>query len=324
MSLVFGPVPSRRLGKSLGINNIPPKACPYSCVYCQLGPTAEPSLLRTKFHPPEQIVSAIGERLKELGEQREQVDTLSFVPDGEPTLDLNLGRTIEQLRPFGINIAVVTSGVLLSRDDVRAELASADWVSLKIDAMRESVWKRTNDPHASLRFDNLRSGMLVFASMFSGTLVTETMLVEGVNTRAADIERTADFVSRLGPDVAYIATATHPVSNSSCPPASAATMAAAYEIFSHRLPKVECLSGFPELAQFRSSGDVRDDLLTITAVHPMRVSEVRGLLRRVGADWSAVASLLQEGQLEEVVHGGEHFLVRAAANSLRPSPRPGS
>jgi len=275
-------------------------------------------LLRAAFHEPEQIVAEVSKRLDELTARREKVDTLSFVPDGEPTLDLNLGRTIELLKPFGINIAVVTNGVLLSRDDVRAELAKADWVSLKIDAMRESVWRHTNEPHESLRFDNLRSGMLVFSSMFGGTLVTETMLVDGVNTREADIERTADFISRLGPDVAYITTATSPAAKTDCPPASSATMAAAYEIFGHRLPRVECLSGFPELAQFRTTGDVCEDLLAITSVHPMRVSEVRGLLRRVGADWSAVENLLRDGQLEEVVHGGEHFLVRRAANSLRP------
>jgi len=104
--LIFGPVPSRRLGRSLGINNIPPKSCTYSCVYCQVGPTARTEVVPRAFYAPARIVREVKRHLSRLRERGERVDYLTFVPDGEPTLDDQLGETIERLRPLGIPIAV--------------------------------------------------------------------------------------------------------------------------------------------------------------------------------------------------------------------------
>jgi wyosine [tRNA(Phe)-imidazoG37] synthetase (radical SAM superfamily) len=119
MMLTFGPVPSRRLGRSLGINNIPPKSCTYSCVYCQVGPTPRTEVLPRAFYAPTQIVQEVKAHLARLRERGERVDYLTFVPDGEPTLDSRLGETIDRLRPLGIPIAVISNGSLLSREDVR-------------------------------------------------------------------------------------------------------------------------------------------------------------------------------------------------------------
>jgi len=99
---VFGPVPSRRLGRSLGINNIPPKICSYSCVYCQLGRTLRMEIERRAFYEPEELIRAVRERVEELREGGERIDYLTFVPDGEPTLDSNLGEEIAALKDLGI------------------------------------------------------------------------------------------------------------------------------------------------------------------------------------------------------------------------------
>ncbi len=119
--LAFGPAPSRRLGRSLGINNIPPKVRTYSCGYCQLGRTLKMQVERQPFYEPEQILEAVQAKVACALSTGERIDYLTFVPDGEPTLDLNLGRTIELLRPLGIPIAVITSATLLWREDIRAE-----------------------------------------------------------------------------------------------------------------------------------------------------------------------------------------------------------
>jgi wyosine [tRNA(Phe)-imidazoG37] synthetase (radical SAM superfamily) len=117
--ITFGPVPSRRLGRSLGINNIPPKVCSYSCVYCQVGRTLNIQVERRTFYETEKILEeALDRAIKALG-IGEAIDYLTFVPDGEPTLDENLGRTIELLKPLGIRIAVITNGSLIWREDVR-------------------------------------------------------------------------------------------------------------------------------------------------------------------------------------------------------------
>ena len=123
---VFGPVPSRRLGRSLGINNVPPKKCSYSCVYCQLGDTIEKRTERGTFCDPEALVTCVSREVERLRSRGEPIDYLTVVPDGEPTLDLNLGRVLRALTPLGIPIAVITNGSLLWREEVRADLANAD------------------------------------------------------------------------------------------------------------------------------------------------------------------------------------------------------
>lgn len=129
--LVFGPVPSRRLGQSLGIANIPSKVCSYSCAYCQVGPTTRFAATRERFFDPAEIVKAVGTRLEELSPLGKRFDYLTFVPAGEPTLDAALGETIGLLSRFGVPIAVITNGSMLWREDVRAEVAGADVVSIK-------------------------------------------------------------------------------------------------------------------------------------------------------------------------------------------------
>ncbi|MEJ2097833.1 MAG: radical SAM protein, partial [Deltaproteobacteria bacterium] len=118
--IAFGPVPSRRLGRSLGINNIPPKVCSYSCVYCQVGKTRRMKVDRSPFYDPQEIYRDVKKKIAKAQKKGESVDYLTFVPDGEPTLDVNLGNEIELLKSLGPKIGVITNGSLAWRKDVRA------------------------------------------------------------------------------------------------------------------------------------------------------------------------------------------------------------
>ena len=180
-SIAFGPVPSRRLGRSLGINNVPPKACSYSCVYCQVGRTPEEGIEPRSFHAPADVIAAVTSRVRALRERREPIDYLTFVPDGEPTLDSHLSAAIDGLRPLDLPIAVISNGSLAWRADVRAALARADWVSLKVDAVDDDLWRRINRPHPELQGGVVREGMLRFAEAYAGELASETMLVRDVS-----------------------------------------------------------------------------------------------------------------------------------------------
>jgi wyosine [tRNA(Phe)-imidazoG37] synthetase (radical SAM superfamily) len=120
-SLVYGPVPSRRLGRSLGINNIPPKKCSYSCVYCQLGRTVDFQIEREAFYEPLELARGVRERVRQLAERGEHIDYLAFVPDGEPTLDVNLGKEIGLIRSLDIRIAVINNGSLLRAHPMKEE-----------------------------------------------------------------------------------------------------------------------------------------------------------------------------------------------------------
>jgi wyosine [tRNA(Phe)-imidazoG37] synthetase (radical SAM superfamily) len=137
----FGPVPSRRLGKSLGINNIPFKRCTYSCIYCQAGLTTIMTLARRALYQPEEIFRDVLDRIAMTKEAAEPINYLAFVPDGEPTLDISLGNEVAMMKSLGIPVGVITNGSLLWRDDVRKALGGADWVSLKIDAVEERIWR---------------------------------------------------------------------------------------------------------------------------------------------------------------------------------------
>ncbi|MEJ2345269.1 MAG: radical SAM protein [Gammaproteobacteria bacterium] len=309
MAIAFGPVPSRRLGRSLGINNIPPKSCSYSCLYCQVGTTRGKTVLPQAYYRPEAIRAAVETQVEAVRAGHEAVDYLTFVPDGEPGLDINLGQSIELLRPLGIPIAVITNASLLWLESVRTATGKADWVSVKVDSVDEGAWKALNRPHETLRLANVLAGIRRFAEEFGGELVTETMLVEGVNDHPEQVAGTADFIHELGIARAYLAIPTRPPAEPGTKGPREAVLNRAYHEFSSRVPQVEYLIGY-EGDAFASTGDVRHDLLGITAVHPMRQSAVRALLAKAHADWGVVDELAAEGQLVETEYQGERYYLR--------------
>jgi wyosine [tRNA(Phe)-imidazoG37] synthetase (radical SAM superfamily) len=307
-ALVFGPIPSRRLGRSLGVNNIPPKVCTYSCVYCQIGVTGSIQIERQAFYEPQRIYKEVERRVDTFKPLGGGIDYISFVPDGEPTLDINLGEEIALLKPLGVKIAVISNGSLLCHADVRRDLARADWVSLKIDAVSESVWRRLNRPHRHLSLDAVEDGMCRFAGEYGGDLMTETMLVEGYNDAEDEIEAIASFVTEIGPRKAFLGVPTRPPALPSIRPASAENLNLAYQRFSQAGIRAELMVGYAG-DPFASTGDARADILSISAVHPMPRAGVKDLLSRSGEDWSVVERLIEEGLLLEVEYLGEkHYL----------------
>lgn len=308
-SIAFGPIPSRRLGRSLGINNIPPKVCSYSCVYCQVGPTSDRAVAPRRFYEPERILAEVSRHLDQVRARDETVDFLTFAPDGEPTLDERLGETIRLLRPLGVPIAVFTNSSLLWRPDIRDSLAYADWVSVKVDAVDEAIWRRVNRPNPSLGIDLVLQGIRHFAGEYDGTLVSETMLVDGINDTKDSVVQVAAFLSEIEPSIAYLAIPTRPTPYPAITAPDEQTVTAAYQILSERLPHVECLVGY-EGDAFASTGDAESDILSITAVHPLRPSAIESLLDRDGAGWEVVDRLVERGHLAAVDYRGERYYVR--------------
>ena len=307
--IAFGPVPSRRLGHSLGINNIPPKICTYSCVYCQLGRTKKMQAERHMFYNPQKILRDVQDKVKKVKETGDSIDYLTFVPDGEPTLDINLAYEIDLLKSLGIKIAVITNGSLIWRDDVREALMKADWVSLKIDSAQEAFWRRINRPYGTLQLSLIQQGMFEFARTYRGELVTETMLVRTVNDCEDGHGKTADLLARLRPDRAYLSIPTRPPAEEWAQPPPEEIINQAYHILHERIDQVEYLIGY-EGNDFAFTGNVEEDLLSITAVHPMREEAVRDLLARAGGDWSVIHRLIDRGQLIETKYKGRKFYMR--------------
>jgi len=307
--IAFGPVPSRRLGRSLGINNIPPKECTYSCVYCQVGRTMQMQVDRRAFYEPEDVVQQVVKKVEKAREMGEPIDYLTFVPDGEPTLDANLGREMELLRPLGLKIAVISNGSLITRADVREALMQADWVSLKVDSTEETTWRKVNRPHRGLSLRAVLNSMLGFAGAYRGWLATETMLVKGMNDSSSDAAEVADFLADLSPDKAYISIPTRPPAEKGVRLPSEDAINRYYWIVRRRIDQVEHLIGYEGNA-FAFTGNVAEDVLSITAVHPMREEAVQDLLARAEGDWSVIEGLLAQGQLVEAEHEGRKFYMR--------------
>ncbi len=307
--IAFGPVPSRRLGRSVGINNISPKTCTYACAYCQVGRTTDLLLRRRAFVEPERLAGEITRHVRAARARGEEIDYLTFVADGEPTLDGNLGREIALLKPLGIPIAVISNASLMSTAAVRRDLARADWVSVKVDATEEEVWRRVNHPHRRLELARILDGIARFARAFHGHLVSETMLVAGRNDAPDILARTAEFLGGIAPACAYLAAPIRPPADPRVRAPGPAALNEAYQIFADRLPCVELLIGY-EGSAFAATGDAAHDLLSITAVHPMRGDAVAELLARSGAEWSVVDELLAQRRLRQVDHQGRSFYVR--------------
>lgn len=309
-TIAFGPVPSRRLGRSLGVNNIPPKVCTYSCVYCQLGRTDRMQVEREAFYAPKHVSGSVENKVRKAKELGESIDYLTFVPDGESTVDINLGTEIDLLKPLDIRIAVITNASLIWRSDVREDLMKADWVSLKIDSTREDVWRRTNRPYRTLRLTSILDGIREFANAYNGELVTETMLVKDVNDDGERLEEVADFLAQLKPTRAYLAIPTRPPAERWVKPPDEKVVNQAYQIFSRKVERVEYLIGYEGNA-FAFTGNVEEDLLSITAVHPMREEAVSALLSNAKADWRVVDKLITEAKLVKTEYDGKMFYMRS-------------
>ena len=307
--IAYGPIPSRRLGRSLGVNNIPAKVCSYACRYCQVGTTTEQSIEPRAFFDPAQIRDAVATHLHRIRAAGLDADYLSFVPDGEPTLDSGLGESIDALRELGIPIAVITNGSLLWREDVRSRLSAADLVSVKVDSVVEDVWHRVNGPHRNLGIEDILRGIGEFATGYPGTLITETMLVAGLNDSPESLTPTAAFLATISPRTAYLAVPIRPPAVAGTHSPDEPGLVRAYETYAARLPAVELLTGH-EVGDFAHTGDAREDLLAITAVHPMREAAVRQLLIEDGATWALIEALLAADALRAVEHDGERFYLR--------------
>jgi len=310
-TIAFGPVPSRRLGRSLGINNIPPKTCSYSCVYCQLGKTSNIIVDRQAFYNPEDILREVKRKVDEATVRNEKIDYLTFVPDGEPTLDIHISKEISSLKQTGMPIAVITNASLLWREDAKEDLRKVDFISLKVDAVSEDLWRKVNRPHKGLRLNMVLESIQEFVEEFRGTVVSETMLIKGIDY-GNEFEKISGFLTELKKlNKAYIAIPTRPPTENWVKRPKEDIMNAAFQAFSKKLgaSRVEYLVGYEGNA-FASTGNVEEDLLSITAVHPMREEAVKKLLKKANADWQVIEKLLCENKLVEIEYEGNTYYMR--------------
>jgi wyosine [tRNA(Phe)-imidazoG37] synthetase (radical SAM superfamily) len=309
--IAFGPVPSRRLGRSLGINNIYDKTCSYSCVYCQLGKTTDLYYERKKFYTKEQIYESARNKVNKAINRNEKIDYITFVPDGEPTIDINLGKEIIELKKLGIKIAVITNSSLIYREEVRNDLYEADLVSLKIDSVDNDLWVHINRPHPKLKLNEIKEGIEKFTKEYKGKIITETMLIGNINYEGV-LSNIGEFIKSLkNVDTSYLSIPIRPPADKGVVPPSEKMINEAYHIMASILgeSKVEYLIGY-EGSEFSYTGNTEENLLSIMSVHPMREEAVHEFLKKANEDSTIIDKLIKENKVVKLFYENKTFYMR--------------
>jgi wyosine [tRNA(Phe)-imidazoG37] synthetase (radical SAM superfamily) len=276
-----------------------------------LGKTSKIIVDRQAFYKPRDILKEVRRKVNEATVRNERIDYLTLVPDGEPTIDINIGKEISILKKIGTPIAVMTNASLLWLEDVKQDLLRANFISLKVDAVSEDLWRRIDRPHRDLKLNEVLKGIQNFAEAFKGTVVSETMLVDGVDY-ANEFESIAAFLAELKKlNRAYIAVPTRPPAENWVKPAREEIVNFAFQVFSEKLgvDRVEYLIGYEGNA-FAFTGDVEEDLLSIMAVHPMRDEAVKEFLRKANSGWQIIEKLLAADKLVELEYEGNRYYMR--------------
>jgi wyosine [tRNA(Phe)-imidazoG37] synthetase (radical SAM superfamily) len=295
---VFGPVPSRRLGFSLGVDPVVPKTCTLDCVYCELGPTAEKSVERKCYVPLDGILEELSERLADAPD----VDFITVSGSGEPTLSSDLGALIDGIKAItDIPVAVLTNGTLLSDPEVRAALSKADVVAPSLDAVSEDVFSLVNRPHESLSAAAIVDGLVAFAREYKGRIWLEVVFVEGINDGSDEVGKIAEIVERVQPDKVHVNTVVRPPAVSSARPVAPDRL---HEIARRLGPRAEVIAGSSGPPQSTAAKDVDGVIAAMAERRPVTVIDVA---RSAGLSAAAAAKILNElvdrGVLSVVRHG---------------------
>lgn len=305
---VYGPVPSRRLGFSLGVDIIPFKTCTLDCMYCQLGPTRKTVCRRGSWFPPGKILAQV----KDAVESGRKIDAITFSGSGEPTLNRDIGRLIRAIKKMTrIPIVVLTNGTLLTRREVRRDLAAADIVVPSLDAVPGNLFRRVNRPNRALDPEKIIDGLVRFRKGFRGEIWLEVMLIKGVNDSPAHIEALRAAADRIRPERIQLNTVVRPPADVKAKPLSPGAMRKIRKALG---PRAEIIASFEKQKQAPAAGDFETALLTAVGRRPMTAEDISlSLGRHRDEVLKALSSLHRRGKVRRTVHGGKTYFTRARA-----------
>jgi wyosine [tRNA(Phe)-imidazoG37] synthetase (radical SAM superfamily) len=314
MKYVFGPVPSRRLGRSLGVDTIPLKTCNWNCVYCQLGRTKPLSNERRDYFPPHDILAEVKQVL--VSHSKQDIDWVTFVGSGEPLLHASMGYMIRQVKSMtDLPVAVITNGSLLYLPEVRQELVAADAVLPSLDAGTANLYRKINRPYPEITFERLVDGLIAFRDEYQGKLWVEVMLVRGVNDAPQALYDVARLMHRIQPDAVHINLPTRPPAETWVQPPSDESLMEALAILGKIAEVVHPAEGSFDLSGYDNPIDA---IISIITRHPMRQEELERTLDRwsAGKVSQALVDLKSSGKVQIVERFGVRFW--SAAPSLYP------
>jgi len=246
MKYIFGPVPSRRLGMSLGVDIVPFKTCTLDCIYCQLGVTTDKTAERQSFVPQDEVLA---ELKQVLDEDAKRVDFITFSGSGEPTLNSQIGEMINSIKTFtDVQVAVLTNGTLLYREDLREDLSQADLVVPSLDAMTDETLAKVNRPDKNITAQKSIDGLKAFSQEFKGKIWLEIMLVKDINDNPDELKQMADFVRTLKLDKIHLNTVIRPPAESFAQPITPEEMQKIVSLFDDR---AEVIADFDKMVKHK-------------------------------------------------------------------------
>ncbi len=305
MGFVFGPLPSRRLGQSLGVDPLPLKVCNWNCIYCQLGRTVPLTNERREYFPRESILAEVQEALA--SQKPGAVDWVTLVGSGETTLHAGIGWLIRNIKAHTeIPVSVITNGSLFHLPEVREELCAADAVLSSLDAGNARLYRKVNRPAAGLRFDLLLEGLFAFRNEYSGKLWIEVMLMKGINDNEDALKEISAILERVRPDQVHISVPSRPPAETNIQQPDDESLRRAADILGVRAQLIQASGGVFDLSGHESPADAA---LAILSRHPMSETDVRRTLERwsPGQVEEALHHLIATGQAQVVERYGERF-----------------
>ncbi len=281
---IFGPVPSRRFGRSLGIDLTPMKTCSFDCVFCQIGRTPRTTFERREYVPVAAVIEELDDWLKNSG----KADYLTLAGSGEPTLNTGFGDVIEFLRGHSdIPCVLLTNGTTLQLPEVRKDAARANVVKISLSAFDQDSLQKINRPSPEVRFEQLVEGMKAFRKEFGGKIWLEVFVIDGVNSSLDQARRIAELAKGIGPDVIHLNTAVRPPADQSVGSVSRERLDEIAMLFTPRAEVIAAFKGRNE--KVKADADMifnmlkrrpctAAQLVEVFSMHPNEVSKYLGIL----------------------------------------------
>ena len=304
MRYVYGPISSRRLGSSLGVDIIPHKTCCFNCIYCQVGRTPNQTIERKEYVSMDDILVQVKEALK----ANAKIDYITFSGSGEPTLNSRIGEMIHEVKVMAsIPVAVLTNGALLFRKEVRDDLLEADLVLPSLDAANQEVFEKVNRPYPGLLIEGIVEGIRKFILEFEHEVWLEVMLVKGINDSWKDVVKLASIIDRIGPARVQLNTVVRPPCEDFANALTHNGLIAIKDIIGER---AEIITHYPRKVSraYGKEKDVEAEILALIGRRPLAIEEVAdslGLHRNEIIKY--ISALQEEGKVEIKTHMGKQF-----------------
>jgi len=303
MGQIFGPVPSRRLGFSLGVDTIPFKTCSLNCIYCQLGRTINKTIQRKEYIAADDILREIEEVLRE----GKRIDYITFSGSGEPTLNSEIRRIISRIKELtSIPLAILTNGTLLYQSRIREDLMEADLVIPSLDSVSQKIFEMVNRPHPSLKIDEIITGIDSFSQEFNGKVWLEIMVVKGINDSLEEIEKAAQVIKQMNLEKIQLNTVVRPPAEEFARPLTAEDLKNIKTVLGK---KCEIIAEFKRATQKAYKRDVEKRILSMVKRRPVTLVDIShslGLHRNEIIKY--VETLEKKHQVKTEVHSGERYV----------------